>query len=268
MTATRCAPRRARSRFCDAVPHDARPQAGELIRGIAAGEHVERRRKVSSERSAKFAQRRTSARRSSTSHSSTAVAATICWARTSSGLRVALSSTRPSRIRSHHDGGLEEIAAELGEDPAGARFTDLVAGAADALDAARHRTGDSTSTTRSTAPMSMPSSRLLVATMPRRWPAFSSSSAARRCSRDERAVVGAHELLAGEFVEARGEPLGGAAAFTKTSVVRWARTSSSSRGCSGARCSCGFGVVEPEASAFGPTRAESRADRSCRRPGR
>ena len=44
--------------------------------------------------------------------------------------------------------------------------------------------GDSTSTTRSTVPMSMPSSRLLVATMPRSRPALRSDSTCSRCSRD------------------------------------------------------------------------------------
>ena len=43
--------------------------------------------------------------------------------------------------------------------------------------------GDSTCTTRSTAPMSMPSSIELVATMPRSLPALSSSSISTRCSR-------------------------------------------------------------------------------------
>ena len=43
--------------------------------------------------------------------------------------------------------------------------------------------GDSTWMTKSTAPMSMPSSSVLVATMPRSVPRFSSSSTITRCSR-------------------------------------------------------------------------------------
>ena len=49
--------------------------------------------------------------------------------------------------------------------------------------------GDSTCTTRSTAPMSMPSSRLEVATTAGSRPAFRSSSTSARCSRDDRPVV-------------------------------------------------------------------------------
>ena len=69
--------------------------------------------------------------------------------------------------------------------------------------------------TRSTAPMSMPSSRLDVATSAGRRPAFSSSSIATRCSRAMLAVVGADQLLAGELVEALGEALGEAAAVAE-----------------------------------------------------
>ena len=64
------------------------------------------------------------------------------------------------------DRRLEQVAAVLRVDRAPARLADLVAGTADALQAAADTApGDSTWTTRSTAPMSMPSSRLLVATM-------------------------------------------------------------------------------------------------------
>ena len=99
--------------------------------------------------------------------------------------------------------------------------------------------GDSTSTTRSTAPMSIPSSRLLVATMARRLPLLRSDSTCRRCSRDERSVVRAHELLARELVEVRGEPLGGAARVAEHDASCGARGSARARaGARGARCSC------------------------------
>ena len=79
-------------------------------------------------------------------------------------------------------GSLEQVAAVLGEDGALRRFADRMAGAADPLDAAATLVGDSTWMTRSTAPMSIPSSRLEVATSPGRRPALSASSIRRRCS--------------------------------------------------------------------------------------
>ena len=97
----------------------------------------------------------------------------------------------------HDDRRLEQVAAVLGVDRAPARLADLVAGAADALQAAaRPRPGDSTWMTRSTAPMSMPSSRLLVATMARRSPRLSWSSIDDALLAGQRAVVGLDQLLA------------------------------------------------------------------------
>ena len=69
-----------------AVPHDARPQLGELVARVAPGEHVERRVEHRAGSEARGAVRRTSATTSSTVHSSIAHIATICWASTSSGL--------------------------------------------------------------------------------------------------------------------------------------------------------------------------------------
>ena len=71
----------------------------------------------------------------------------------------------------------------LGEELAPAGLAHRVAGPADALQAAATAPGDSTWMTRSTAPMSMPSSRLEVATRPRSSPRFSWSSMTTRCSR-------------------------------------------------------------------------------------
>ena len=74
----------------------------------------------------------------------------------------------------HDNGGLQQVAAVLRIQRALAGLADAVTGAADALQATRDtRPGDSTWMTRSTAPMSMPSSRLLVATMARSSPRFS-----------------------------------------------------------------------------------------------
>ena len=83
----------------------------------------------------------------------------------------------------HDDRRLEQVAAVL-------RVERALAGLADRWPARPMRCrprltapGDSTWMTRSTAPMSMPSSRLAVATMPRSSPRFSSSSMTTRCSR-------------------------------------------------------------------------------------
>ena len=90
--------------------------------------------------------------------------------------------------------------------------------------------GDSTCTTRSTAPMSMPSSRLLVATIARRRPDFSASSTSSRCSRaiDPWCVrtrsSSASSLSWAARRSASRRP------FTNTIVERCARISSSSRG--------------------------------------
>ena len=106
------------------------------------------------------------------------------------------------------DRGLEQVAAELREDDALRRLADLVPGAADPLQPGRRRSAAiSTRTTRSTAPMSMPSSSDDVATSAGMRPAFRSSSIWRRCSRAMRAVMRADELLAGELVEPLGQPL-------------------------------------------------------------
>ncbi len=56
--------------------------------------------------------------------------------------------------------------------------------------------------------MSMPSSRLDVATMPRSRPSFSSDSTCTRCSRASEPWCARDELFAGELVEAGGEPFG------------------------------------------------------------
>jgi len=84
--------------------------------------------------------------------------------------------------------------------------------------------------TRSTAPMSMPSSSDEVATSAGMRPAFNASSISTRCSRASdpwwaRAIVSpASSLIAAARRSARRR------LFEKMSVVRWARTCSSSRG--------------------------------------
>ena len=66
------------------------------------------------------------------------VIATICWARTSSGLRgILVASMAPSCIRRVTTAHLEQVAAVLGEDDALARRADLVPRPTDPLQAAR-----------------------------------------------------------------------------------------------------------------------------------
>ena len=69
--------------------------------------------------------------------------------------------------------------------------------------------------------MSMPSSRLEVATSAGRRPAFSSSSIGDALLAGDRAVVGADELLAGELVEPLGEALREAATVAEDDRARW-----------------------------------------------
>ena len=72
--------------------------------------------------------------------------------------------------------------------------------------------GASIWTTRSMAPMSMPSSSDEVATSARSAPAFSRSSIFDALRARDRSVVRADERLAGQLVQRAGEPLGQPAA--------------------------------------------------------
>ena len=111
--------------------------------------------------------------------------ATTCCARTSSGLRgYVVASMPPSTIRSATTAHCTRSPRYFG------RITPVLTAPTwcparptrcrpDATDG-----GDSTCTTRSTAPMSMPSSRLDVATTAGSRPDFSASSISDRCSRD------------------------------------------------------------------------------------
>ncbi len=134
---------------------------------------------------AKGAARRTSASRSSNCQVSIEVIATSCCARTSSGLDgTRRDSMAPVRIRSVTTAACTRSPRYFGNttpvDTAPtwwpARPTRWRPEATDG--------GDSTCTTRSTAPMSMPSSRLDVATTAGSRPAFRSSSTWARCSLD------------------------------------------------------------------------------------
>ncbi len=131
------------------------------------------------------AERRTVSNHSSTLIAPRALAATVCWARMSSGFRGTwMASIFPASIRSVTIAVCSTSPRCLGNRAARlisptwcpARPTRWSPEAADG--------GASTWITRSTAPMSMPSSRLLVATTQRSTPDFSSSSTCARCSFD------------------------------------------------------------------------------------
>ena len=165
------------------------------------------------ERSANGYARRTSSCSSSTAISSSAQIATICCASTSSGLRgISVSSISPSRIARATTARLEQVGAELREDAA---LRDGVAARARrGRSRCRPRAtdfGDSTWITRSTAPMSMPSSSDEVATRHGIAARLQSSSIVDALLARERAVVGARELALGELVQPQREPLGEAA---------------------------------------------------------
>ena len=129
------------------------------------------------------AARRTSASSSSTSQVSIAVIATICWASTSSGLRGTRSdSMAPLRIRSVTTADWTRSPRYLGKTTPVETAPTWCPARPTRWSPEATEGGDSTWTTRSTAPMSMPSSRLEVATTAGSSPDFSCSSTSARCS--------------------------------------------------------------------------------------
>ncbi len=183
VTARRCAPGR---------PSMVPAFRSQMIRGRSSANSSEgyrpaRRSRVASNadrgRDANGADRRTVANHSSTSMLPRAVAATVCWARMSSGLAGTKSrSIFPSSILSTVMAVCTRSARCLGNSTpceisptwCPARPTRWSPLATDG--------GDSTWTTRSTAPMSMPSSKDEVATTQRRRPDLRSSSMSARWS--------------------------------------------------------------------------------------
>ncbi len=130
----------ARERVGDAVPDDARAQLGELVGGVAAGEHVERRLEDR-------ARQRGEARRPVDERLDVGDGPVVHGAHGDDLLGehvdgVGRDAQRLDGAGAHaldDDGGLHEVAAELREHDALAHGADLVARAADALQAARHR---------------------------------------------------------------------------------------------------------------------------------
>ena len=151
----------------------------------------------------------TSRSTSSTSHSSRAAIETRCWASTSSGFcGITVSSIAPSRIRRATTAHSSRSARNLGkmrpretspsEWPARPtrcrpRLTDF---------------GDSTWITRSTAPMSIPSSRDDVATRQGSCPDLSISSTTSPLLVGEGAVVGSGDFRQGTIALAAGPVVG------------------------------------------------------------
>ncbi len=185
VTASRCAPGR---------PVTVPATRSQTTRGRSSAKASEGYRPASMSRTpvnadsgsdANGAARRTTASRSSTCQVSSATIATSCCASTSSGLAgIRRDSMAPVRIRSVTTAACTRSPRYLGKttpvDTAPtwwpARPTRWSPEATEG--------GDSTCTTRSTAPMSMPSSRLEVATTAGSRPAFRSSSTWARCSLD------------------------------------------------------------------------------------
>ena len=122
---------------------------------------------------------------SSTSQSSSAVIAMICWASTSSGLCGILSSSiSPARMRSATTAAWTRSPWYLGKMMPRETSPTLWPARPTRCSPLATEGGASTWTTRSTAPMSMPSSRLDVATTAGSRPALSASSISARSCRD------------------------------------------------------------------------------------
>ena len=168
----------------DAVPDDARAQLGELVGRVAAAEQVEGRVVRAAGQLRRTARCGvTRSKRSSTAQASRAVVATTCWASTSSGLVGTRSdSMAPVRIRSTATAVWARSPRCLGNSTPRDTSPTWWPARPTRCRALATLGGDSIWMTRSTAPMSMPSSRLLVATTQGSRPRLRSSSISARCS--------------------------------------------------------------------------------------
>ena len=186
---------------------------------------------TSSPSSEKFAPRRTTSRSSSTRHSSTAHIATSCCASTSNGFRgYRVSSMSPASIRSATTAASSRSPRNFGKiRPRDGSPTEWPARPIRCSPLATEP-GDSTWMTRSTAPISIPSSSEDVATMPRSVPDFRASSTSSRCSRASepwwaRAIVSSASSLSRSASRSASRRL-----LTNTIVERCWRTRSSRAG--------------------------------------
>ena len=172
-----------------------------------------------------------SASRSSTDQRSITVIATSCWARTSSGLRgIRVVSMAPSCIRRVTIAHSSRSPRYFG------KITPLL-GAPTWWPARPTRwrpratlVGLSTWMTRSTAPMSMPSSRLEVATSAGSRPALSSSSMKTRCSRATLPWWARTSSSPARSLSRWASRSESRRLLVKTIVLRWLRISSRIRG--------------------------------------
>jgi hypothetical protein len=123
-----------------AVPREARPQVGEVVRRVEPGQHVEHAAQRVVRQRAKLADRRTTRARSGTRQSCTGGHGDDVLRQHVQ--RVARHAQRLDRALAHalrDDRRLEQVAAVLREDAADADLAHAVARAADALQPARHR---------------------------------------------------------------------------------------------------------------------------------
>ncbi len=157
--------------------------------------------------------------------------ATICWASTSSGSRgTRVSSIAPVRIRETTAAHSSRSPRYLGKmRPRLGASTWCPARPMRCMPRATLR-GLSTWITRSTAPMSMPSSRLLVATSAGSSPALSCSSIRTRCSRARLPWWARATSSSASSFSRRARRSARRRLLTKISVERCAFTSSSSSG--------------------------------------
>ena len=161
------------------------------------------------ERSRNGSARITRACSASTVHGSIAQMATICWARTSSGLRgMRVSSIAPSSMRRTTTAASSRSLRWFGKilptdgSPTWCPARPMRCSPAATLG------GASIWTTRSIAPMSIPSSRLEVATSAGQPPGLQRLLDLQPLLARDAAVVRQHQLLAGELVQAAAHPLG------------------------------------------------------------
>ena len=204
-------------RTVDAVPDDPRAQLGELRTRVAAVEHVEHVLELGRGVSSAYeCVRVTSACSSSTltgrSSGAAAAIATICCASTSSAFRgTTVVSIRPSRIRCATTAHSSRSARNLGK--MRPRLTSPTEWPARPIRWSPRATdfGDSTWITRSTAPMSIPSSRDDVATRHGSSPAFSISSTTSRSSRARDPWWARAISCSAQLIQPQRQPLGRAA---------------------------------------------------------
>ena len=196
VTASRCAPGRAGQRARDPVPHQAGPQLGELVARVAArpacpapprGPARQRgERRGPADRRARA--RRPPSRRARSSRRSAGPARRAGCAGTA-----APRSAPAAHPLGHHGAAGPGRRGTWGRSRRGETSPTWCPARPTRCSPLATDGGDSTWMTRSTAPMSMPSSRLDVATTAGSRPALRSSSITARCSLRHRAVVGPGE---------------------------------------------------------------------------